>query len=356
MKIALVHDDLVQYGGAERVLAGLSEIFPDAPIYTSLFDKNNPDLVRQFKGKKVSTSFLQKIPGWKVLYKILLPLYPLAFEQFDFSGFDLVISQSTRFAKGIITKPGTIHVNYCHTPPRFLWDDDLQIKLPEPLLSYFRRYDKIAAFRVDYFIAGSGNARERIREVYGVDCPVVYPFVDIDRFANLESFNGGYFVVIARLNQYKRVDLAIEACAKLKLPLKIIGAGPKLGALKHLADSLGGKIEFLGRLPDELTGEVLAGAKALIICAKEDFGITSLEAQALGKPVIAFARGGALETVIPQRTGFLFKQQSAESLVDVLQEAPLSQIDPKVCISNARKFSKKHFTQNFRKQVDFLLK
>ncbi len=356
MKVALVHDDLVQWGGAERMLVGLSEMFPQAPIFTSVFDKTNRDLAGNFRGKKIITSFLQRIPGWEMLYKTLLPFYPIAFEQFDFSGFDLVISQSTRFAKSIITKPDTMHISYCHTPVRFLWDDSLRMRLTGPVLSYFKRYDLVSAARVDHFVAGSENARQRIKNVYGVDSQVIYPFVDTDRFAHLEAFDGGYFLVIARLNEYKRVDLAVEACSRLNLPLKIVGTGPRIGFLKRLADNLNAETDFLGQLEDNLVGELLAGAKALIICAKEDFGITSLEAQVLGKPVVAFAAGGALESVVEGKSGFFFKDQTVESLTEVLKNADFSKIDPKFCKLNAKAFSKKKFMNKFGKQIDFLLK
>src|SRR3989338_5581154 len=168
MRVAIVHDDLVQWGGAERVLLGISEIYPDAPIYTSVFDRTNSTLLQNFGTKKIIASFLQNIPGWKSLYKTLLPLYPLAFEQFDFSDFDLVISHTTRFAKSIITKPKTKHVCFCHTPPRFLWHFSGlgNMGLGEILMTKLRIYDQVTARRVDYFIAGSENARKRIKKVY----------------------------------------------------------------------------------------------------------------------------------------------------------------------------------------------
>lgn len=343
MRVALVHDDLVQWGGAERMLLGLSEIYPDAPIFTSIFDKGNLELVNKFKNKRIITSFLQKFP--KKLYKVLLPLYPIAFEQFNFDEFDLVVSQSTRFAKSVITKPKTKHINYCHTPPRFLWDQTL------PSFSYLRFFDQLAAKRVDYFIAGSQNARQRIRKIYKTDCPVVYPYVDLDRFSRVESFDGGYFLVISRLNKYKRVDLAIEACASLNYPLKVVGQGPDQKNLRGLAGKLNAKVEFLGAIPDNYVTQVLAGAKALIICGKEDFGIASLEAQALGKPVIAYKEGGVLETVSEGRTGYFFPIQITESLVDVLRTKDMSLIDPKACRENAQKFSKEKFIGSFRSYV-----
>ncbi len=335
MRVAIVHDDLVQWGGAERVLLGLCEIYPDAPIYTSVFDDRNELLQGKFGSKKIITSFLQNIPGWRKLYKLMLPLYGLAFEQFDFSQFDLVISQTTRFAKSIVTKPETKHICYCHTPPRFLWHFSGvgNFGLGEVLLSKLRIYDAIAARRVDHFIAGSENAKKRIKKVYRVDSKVVYPYIDLERFQGIESFDGGYFLVIGRPNRYKRFDLAQKACQKLGLDLKMISGG----------------------LNDEMVVHILAGCKALIIPGIEDFGLTSLEAQALGKPVVAFAEGGALETVIPSKTGLFYNKQTEESLADVLKKLDSVKIKPIDCTANAAKFSKEKFISNFKQIVASML-
>lgn len=335
MRIAIVHDDLVQWGGAERVLLGLSEIYPDAPIYTSLFDSTNNTLMRNFGTKNVVTSFLQKIPAWKNLYKTMLPFYPLSFEQFNFDEYDLVISHTTRFAKSIITKPKTKHICYLHTPPRFLWrfSGEKNYGLGEILMTKLRIYDQVAARRVDHFIAGSENAKRRIKKVYREDSRVVYPFVDLERFKDVESFNGGYFVVAGRPNKYKRFELAKEACRGLKIPLKIVD----------------------GKLDDGMVVQILAGCKALIIPGIEDFGLTSLEAQALGKPVVAFAEGGALETVIPDETGILFDEQTVKSLKDALIKLNSIKISPENCIKNAANFSKENFMKHFKQAVASLL-
>lgn len=335
MKIAIVHDDLVQWGGAERILLGLCEIYPDAPIYTSVFDDKNKLLQGKFGSKKIITSFLRKVPGWRKLYKSMLPLYGLAFEQFDFSQFDLVISQTTRFAKSIVTKPETKHICYCHTPPRFLWHFSGvgNFGLGEILLSKLRIYDAIAARRVDHFIAGSENAKKRIKKIYRTESKVVYPYVDLERFQGIESFDGGYFLVIGRSNRYKRFDLAQRVCNKLGLDLRLINGG----------------------LNDEMVAQILAGCKALIIPGIEDFGLTSLEAQALGKPVIAFREGGVLETVIEGKTGLFFDQQTEESLINALKKLDSAKIDPKDCIENAAKFSKEKFISNFKQTVASLL-
>lgn len=331
MRVALVHDDLVQWGGAERVLLGLTEVYPEAPIFTSVFDFSNQELVKRFNSKKVITSFLQKIPAWKSLYKVLLPFYPLAFEQFNFDKFDLVISHTTRFAKSVITKPETMHISYCHTPPRFLWhfSQVYNFGILEILMCKLRLFDQIAAKRVDYFIAGSENAKKRIKKIYKTFSKVIYPFIDSTRFNNVEVFDGGYFVVIGRPNKYKRFDLAINVCKNIGKELKIIN----------------------GDLSDSMVVNILAGCKALIIPGEEDFGISSLEAQALGKPVIAYRAGGALETVIHGKTGILFDYQTINCLEEAIKKLDLETINPNVCKENANRFSKENFIKNFKHSI-----
>jgi len=335
MRVAIVHDDLVQWGGAERMLEGICEIFPDSPIFTSVFDRGNKELNKRFGSKKVVTSFLQKIPGWQVMYKILLPLYPIAFEQFDFSDFDVVISQTTRFAKSIITKPETLHICYCHTPPRFLWhlSGEKNYGLVELLLSKLRILDQISASRVDLFLAGSKNAQKRIKKIYQVDSKVLYPFVDLKRFKDVESFDGGYFVTIGRANKYKKLDLVQKVCLDLGVDLKIISGG----------------------LDDEMVVRILAGCQALIIAGIEDFGLTSLEAQALGKPVIALGEGGVLETVLDQKTGIFFQDQTVDGLKKAIQELGKIKIDPDLCKQNAAQFSRDKFKGEFKQIVASLV-
>lgn len=335
MRVAIVHDDLVQWGGAERVLSAISDMYPDANIFTSLFDNENKEIMRNFGKRKITKSFLQKIPGWKNLYKSLLPFYGLAFEQFDFSGYDLVISHTTRFAKSIVTRPETKHICYCHTPPRFLWhfSGERSYGFAELLMTNLRVYDQISAKRVDFFLAGSENAKRRIKNAYRADSDVVYPFVDLERFKNIETFDGGYFVVIGRKNKYKKFDLAVNTCKKSGFPLKIISGG----------------------FSDEMVIRILAGCRALIIPGIEDFGLTSLEAQALGKPVVAFKDGGALETIIPDKTGVFFDEQTEESLQNALLRLFSLKIDPDDCKENAKKFGKERFIQNFKQKISDLL-
>ncbi|MDO8619112.1 MAG: glycosyltransferase [Candidatus Daviesbacteria bacterium] len=353
LRVAIVHDDLVQWGGAERVLEGICKIYPVAPIFTSVFDKNNPELFMRFRDKEIHTSFLQKIPGWKILYKALLPFYPIAFEQFNFDDYDLVISHTTRFAKGIITKPETKHICYCHTPPRFLWhlSGERNFGLLEPVLSKLRLYDAISAKRVDLFLAGSKNAQRRIKKIYQAESCVVYPFVDVERFARFKSFNGNYFLVVSRLNKYKKIDLAIKACLKLKVPLKIIGSGSELDNLKNLSRD-NNLIEFMGNLSDEKVAEVMSGCRALIICGEEDFGLTSLEAQALGKPVIAARMGGTLETVLDGATGLFFDPCSVDNLIYAMQKLTSAKIKPEACRTHVMEFSFENFQKAFREAVE----
>lgn len=351
LKIALIHDDLVQWGGAERVLEGLCEIFPDAPIFTSVFDYSDDELFERFGNKKIITSFLQKIPGWKRLYRQLLPFYPIAFEQFDFSEYDLIISHTTRFAKSIITQPQTKHICYMHTTPRFLWHLSGQKSFGfwEPMMSKLRLYDQISARRVDLYLAGSENARARIKKYYKRDSEVVYPFVDMERFDGITTFDGGYFVLIGRINKsnrYKRFDLGLDACQDLNIPLKIIGDGDDVVFLqkKVVKHKL---VQFMGNLSDRLVVRVLSGARGLIVPGEEDFGLTPLEVQALGKPVIAYARGGALETVISGKTGILFEEQTSESLAQAIKDLEEVKINSEDCKNNVLRFSKDIFKQKF---------
>ncbi len=345
VKVALVHDDLVQWGGAEKVLLAISEVFPDSWIYTSVFDKSNQNLVKHFKHKKIVTSFLQKIPFWRNLYRPLLPLYPIAFEQFDFSEFDLVISQTTKFAKCVITKPETKHICYCHTPPRFLWGFSGQ-RVNNFLQSYFsilRRFDLVFAKRVDTFLAGSRNCQERIKKVYGTPSKVLLPFVDLDIFKPSEAFDGGYYLIIARLNGYKRVDLAVKAFNQNGKRLRVVGLGPESSKLQSIAKA---NVEFLGGVGDEMLVKLILGCKALLVTGEEDFGMTPLEAQAAGKGVIAYKKGGVLETVIENKTGVFFNEQTPVSLNEAIEKFEEINIDNNDCRRNAEKFSKVAFKKN----------
>jgi glycosyltransferase involved in cell wall biosynthesis len=351
MRVAIVHDDLVQWGGAERVLLGISEFFPEAPIYTLVFDKSHPILSQKFKDKKIITSFLQSFPGWKKYFKATLKLQPIAFEQFDLTDYDLVISQTTRFAKSVITKPETLHLCYCHTPARFLWNfsGEKPAKFLEPLLSLLRLYDRVSAQRPDLFLAGSKNAQTRIEKVYQRKSRVLEPFIDLEQFKNITGFDGGYYLVVARLNSYKRVNLAIDVCQETHRKLKVVGTGPLLKEFQKRSDK---NIDILGAVSEELLKSLLAGCRGLIVTAEEDFGLTPLEAQALGKGVVAFGTGGATETIIEGETGVFFEEQTKESLEAALKRFEKMPINPDDCKKQAAKFSKDKFQEELKRHLN----
>lgn len=354
LKVALIHDDLVQWGGAERMLVALCQIFPNAPIYTSVYDSDNKILEYQFKDKKIITSFIQQIPFWKIMYKELLPFYSLAFETFDFSGYDLVISQTTRFAKTIITKPETKHICYLHTPPRFLWDfsGDKIKGLPQLFFSFQRILDQITSSRVDCFVVSSKNAQKRLKKIYHAPSKLIYPFVDSNRFKNMKSFNGGYLLVVSRLNSYKRVDLIIHVANKLNIPLKIVGIGPQEKNLKKIANS---NVDFIGSVDEKLLSMLISGCKALVISAEEDFGLMPVEAQIFSKPVIAFKKGGVLETTIEGQTGVFFKEQNPESLTEALVKIDNGVYNGKTYRKITRQFSKEKFINNFKEFINEII-
>lgn len=306
MKIALVHDYLNQYGGAERVLEVLCEIFPEAPIYTLVYDERMTGGV--FKEREIHTSFLQKLPFARRHHRVFPLLMPLAVEQFDLSYFDIVLSNSASFAKGVITKPHTMHISYCMTPTRFLWDDSHryieEFNYPWPIkklapffITYLRLWDKEAALRVDKFVAISNFVKSRIEKYYGRnDAPVIYPPVDANKYHISEELDD-YFLMVGRLVPYKRFDLAVKVFNAIGKPLKIVGDGPERKRLEKIAGK-NKNIEFLGLISDYKMPELYARAQAVIFPQEEDFGIVPLEAMASGRPVIAYRGGGALETVI----------------------------------------------------------
>lgn len=327
MKTALVHDDLIQRGGAERVVVSLHDLFPDAPLYTSVYDKRTT--LAEFARMDVRTSFLQQwLGGSGLMHKMALPYFPLAFDQFDFSNYDLVLSSCSRFAKGVITPPSACHVCYCHTPSRFAWrtneylDQSRSGRMLGPMmrgtLNRLRTLDIMSAQRVDYFIANSENTARRIRKYYRREvAAIVPPPVQTARFEPVSADQvGDHFLIVSRLVGYKRIDLAIEACSRLGAHLKIIGTGPELAALKKNA---GPTIEFLGALPDTEVAAHYARCRALIFPGEEDFGLTPVEAMASGRPVVAFRAGGALETVIAGQTGLFFAEQTPDSLAQALR-------------------------------------
>jgi glycosyltransferase involved in cell wall biosynthesis len=357
MKVALVHDYLNQMGGAERVVLALHEIFPDAPIYTSIYDPQRVDPA--FQKMDVRTSFMQKFPMVTKHHQPYLPFYPFAMESLDLRGYDLVLSSSSAFGKGVITKPGTLHICYCHTPMRWCWNYDeyverehlgrLSRRVLPFLITGLRAWDQTSSMRVDYFIANSPVVAERIHKYYRRDAVVIPPPVDARRF----DFNPtipveDYFLIVSRLIPYKRIDLAIDACNRLQLPLVIIGSGRDLARLKKMA---GPTIRFMGRLSDDEVLHYYAHCRAFLFPGEEDFGITPLEAQASGRPVIAYGEGGALASVVEGVTGTFFKAQTVESLVAALASFDEQTYDPQVIRDHALEFDQPRF---HRRIVQFI--
>lgn len=357
MKIAFVHEYLNQFGGAERMLASLCELFPDAPIYTLLYDREATRGL--FRGRTVATSFLQAAPFAKRHHQWYPLLMPLAVEQFDFDGYDVVLSLSASFAKGIITSPDTHHICWCLTPPRFLWDNSQRFveefgfprlikKASGPFLTYARIWDQHAARRVDEFWAISDFVASRIGKYYRCPAAVRYPPVETAKFHIGEPQD--YFLMVGRLVSYKKFDIAIKAFNRLGLPLKIAGAGPELAALRRLA---GPTVSFLGPVDDEALVGLYAGARAVVFPQEEDFGIVPLEAMASGRPVIAYRQGGALETVVESKTGMFFDEQTPESLAVCVDNFYEGAFDPAVCRAQAERFDISFFKQNVFEALSF---
>ncbi len=362
MKIALVHDYLVQYGGAERVLEAFTEIWPYAPIYTLLHD---PEAMHgKFADKRIYTSFLQRSRFARKHHRLFPPLMPVAIEAFDFSAYDVVLSDSSSYAKGIITGPETLHISYVHTPMRYAWDDCQKytqdfgfprfIKKLVPLfMNPIRLWDKASADRVDHFIANSQFVRARIAKYYRKESVVIHPPVDVMRFQGAApDKQQDYFLMVGRLIAYKRHDIAIEAFNRLKLPLKIIGRGPEFERLKKLA---GPTIEFLGRVPDEELPKYYAACRAFIFPQEEDFGIVAEEAFASGRPVIAYRGGDIVEHLEEGRMGEFFDEQSADSLVMAVEKFQGRSYDSGVIRAKAEQFDKALFKAKIRDSVQTLL-
>ena len=325
-------------------------MFPDAPVFTTVHRRDL--LPTEFNSLDVRPSFLQKLPGATRHYQKLLPLMPLAFEQFDLSSYDLVLSSSHACAKGVLTRPETVHVCYTHTPMRYAWDlyhdyqstvSPLLRPLSATLLSYLRQWDVLAANRVDLFVANSKEVARRIGKHYRRESRVVPPPIDVERFQPLPRNRiADHLLVVSRLVPYKRVDLAIQAANQTGQPLKIIGDGPLYAELKAMARP---NVQFLGHLGDEEVAQELARCKALLFGAFEDFGLVPLEAQASGRPVVAYGAGGALETVVEGITGVFFPEQTTDSLVGALRRLDLIDFEPTAIRRHAESFSFEAFSQ-----------
>jgi len=351
MKMAIVHDSLANAGGAggaEWVLAVLHELFPDAPIYTTVF--NPKKMPCDFQKMDIRTSFVQRLPFAPTKYKLYLPLMPTAVEQFDLTDYDVVLSCNHSVAKGVITRPETAHICYCYTPLRYAWefyheylereDFNRLLKMLIPFaVNYMRQWDVVSANRVDHYASISHNVSKRIFKHYRRESKVIYPPVDTSRF-QIGNQVDDFFLIVSRMVAYKRIDIAVEAFNELKLPLVIIGDGVERARLERMARS---NILFLGRQPDETVKEYYRRCRAFIFTAEEDFGITALEAQASGRPVVAYGAGGALETVINGVTGRFFYEQTPQALAEAVKDFNPDQFNPHEIRKHALQFDRKVF-------------
>jgi glycosyltransferase involved in cell wall biosynthesis len=347
MKAALVHDWLNQIGGAEDVLENLVALYPQAPLYTSLYWRQG--MPEHWQRWDIRTSFIDRLPLARRKQQLYFPLYPVAFEQFDFREYDLVLSNKSGFCHGVITGPETLHICYCLTPTRYVWRyhqyaeqenlGRLARGLLVPFLAWLRQWDRLAADRVDHFIAISQEVRRRIGKVYRREATIIYPPVDTSRFEPSNRIED-YYVIVGRLVPYRRIDLLIEAFNKMGKRLLIAGSGRDRERLEAMA---GPTVEFLGYVPDADLPELLARARAFVFPGEEDFGIAPIQAMAAGRPVIAYAAGGALDTVIPGQTGWLFAEQSVQAIIETVETADPTSLSPARIRQHAEQFDRAVF-------------
>ncbi len=371
LRVALVHDWLITLGGADRVLLALHEIFPQAPVFVGLHDLSR--LPEPFRRLDVRGTWLQRVPGALRHHRLLVPLMPFAFGLVDLRGYNVVVSSSHACAKGISVPAGALHVCYCHTPMRYAWDlqDEYLAALPavarppaRVALAGLRRWDRATAQRVDYFIANSRHVAGRIRRHYGRDAAVIYPPVDTDFFTPHESTQStqstrstdghagdwgdwedrvdweDYYLVVSRLVPYKRMDVVVEAFNRLDRPLVVVGDGPERRRLQAMARS---HVHFAGEVSETALRGYYRRCRALVFAGEEDFGLVPVEAQACGRPVIAFGRGGALESVLPGITGFFFQEQTADALVAAVKDCDAMEFDRASIRHHAERFSVQRF-------------
>lgn len=357
-KIALVHDYFIQMGGAERVAEDMHKLFPHAPMYTTVDTRREKPPA--LKNSTVRTTWMQTLPGIKKNFRHYFPLYPLAVEGLNLSQFDLILSSSSGYAKGVRKRRDAIHICYCHNPMRWAWRYEdyaarehfgaVKRKLVPLAIAGLRRWDLRASRQPDFYIANSHNVARRIKEIYNRDSIVIPPPIDVKRFLPDEP-DEDFYLILSRLISYKQLDLAVEACKKLNRRLIVIGEGPDRKRLEKLA---GKQTKFLGRQPDDKVAEYASRCRALLFTGEEDFGMTPLEINASGRPVIAYGAGGALETVIDGVTGLFFGRQSVESLAAAIEEFESRKWDRKIMRSHAEGFDNEVFNERlsfFLRQV-----
>lgn len=355
MRVALVHDWLITMGGAEQVLEALARKFPEAPIYTGVVNRRN--LSPFLQQRTIIPTFVQSWPRALSWYNRYLLLLAYGFEQFDLSEFDLVISSSAAVAKGVVTRGETRHLSYVHTPMRYAWDlyhaylrreaRGVSRLFMGPVFHYLRLWDRLAADRVDLLVANSRTVQRRIAKHYGRDARVVYPPVAVDEFSP-DTRPGKHFLVLSRLVAYKRFDLAVEACTRLGVPLVVAGDGPERRRLKTMA---GPTVRFVGRVGPEQRRQLMQEAVALLFPGEEDFGIVAVEAQAAGRPVIAYGRGGLLDSVIDGKTGVVFGEQSVDELMEAIAQVGRIPWDPKDFQDNVKRFRPEIFEREMDRAI-----
>lgn len=353
-RVALVHDFLVGVRGAERVFLEICDMYREADVFSPIYDERGTE--GRFAHREVHTSFLQRLRPTARTFRALLPLYPSAIESFDFSGYDLIVSSSSAWAHAVIPEPETVHVCYCHNPFRYAWSErhstlagrgPLSRLALDAVFRRWRMWDRLAAKRVDRYVTNSGATRDRIRAYYGREAEVVHPPVATERFRRAASVGGDYLIV-SELMPHKRIDVAVRAFTRLGLPLTVVGGGPDERRLRGIA---GPTVSFAGRAPDPEVARLLAGCRALVVTSTEEFGIAAVEAQAAGRPAIAYGAGGALETVVEGQTGTLWRGGDAE-LADAVQRFDADSVDPDDCVANAARFSRDVFRRGLAREVD----
>ncbi|MBI5346333.1 MAG: glycosyltransferase family 4 protein [Chlamydiae bacterium] len=359
MKTALIHDWLVSIAGGEQVLKSIYEIFP-SPIFTLI--KNEKGLKNSFfEDKEIFTSFIQKLPFGVKKYQSYLPLFPWAIEQFDLSKFEVIISSSHCAAKGVLTNLDQLHICYCHTPMRYAWDlyhqylteeklhKGIKGRLAQFFLHYLRMWDYSSSARVDHFIANSKFVKRRIQKIYGKTAEVIYPPVRVSNFT-LNPNKENFYLTASRLVPYKKIDLIVEAFSNMPdKKLIVIGDGPDMKKIKAKAKK---NIEILGYQSDEVLKDYLGKAKAFVFAAVEDFGILPVESGASGTPVIALKKGGAIETVIENKTGVFFNEQTVNSIIDAVKNFESLDFDPKIIRHHAENFSEENFKTKFKNFIE----
>jgi glycosyltransferase involved in cell wall biosynthesis len=352
-RVALVHDFLLDLRGAERVFAAICDAWPEADVFTAVYDERGTE--GRFADRRPRTSFLQRVRPTSRTFRPLLPLYPHAIESFDLRGYDTVISSSSAWAHGVLVDPGATHVCYCYNPFRYAWSEreatlSARSPLTRPLLrlllNRWRQWDWIAAQRVDRYVAVSRLTATRIRRYFGRESTVLYPPVEIGRFS--PGPVGEHYVVLGELMAHKRVDVAVRAFNALRLPLLVIGDGPESRRLRRLA---GPTVGFTGRVSDERVAELLGRARALVVTATEEFGIAAVEALAAGRPVIAVGHGGVRESVVEGETGTFFERSVPEALAEAVRRFDPLAIDPRACRAAAERFGAERFRAELKRIV-----